>query len=106
MYTDYSRNIIYNERGIPLGSNGGIAEALSRIFEFKLNKHPVFLTARLENGLEWQEMYVFTNIWKKHLCSIILGLDLCYKKTVVFNDDALPSSQANTKIPYLRDEYK
>ena len=37
MYTDYNRTVIFNERGIPVGSNGGIAEALSRIFEFNLN---------------------------------------------------------------------
>jgi hypothetical protein len=35
LYTDYSQKIIYNERGIPLGSNGGISEAMSRIFGFK-----------------------------------------------------------------------
>ena len=37
MYTDYDRKVIFNERGIPLGSNGGISEALSRMFGFNLN---------------------------------------------------------------------
>jgi hypothetical protein len=75
LYTDYSRKIVYNERGIPLGSNGGISEALSRIFGFKLNMTIANSQAIFDNNTgKWSGMagdvsatliYVETN--KKHL---------------------------------------
>jgi hypothetical protein len=36
MFSDFNRDIVYNEQGIPSGSNGGIADALSRIFGFQV----------------------------------------------------------------------
>jgi len=36
MFSDFNRDNVYNEQGIPVGSNGGIADALSRIFGFQV----------------------------------------------------------------------
>ncbi len=36
MYTDWDKNVVFDEQGIPLGSNGGIFKALSSVFGFTL----------------------------------------------------------------------
>ena len=35
IFTDYERNIHYNENGKPLGTNTGVAETLAKVFDFK-----------------------------------------------------------------------
>ena len=36
IYTDFDRNIIYNEKGQPLGSNTGVASTFASLFGFDL----------------------------------------------------------------------
>lgn len=35
IFTDFNRNIIYDDKGLPLGSNSGIASMLSKLFGFE-----------------------------------------------------------------------
>ncbi len=35
IYTDYARNVVYNEKGQPLGANTGIISSLGKVFEFQ-----------------------------------------------------------------------
>ena len=37
MYTGWDNNVVFDEQGIPLGSNGGILRSLSEVFGFTLN---------------------------------------------------------------------
>ena len=36
IFTDYERNVVYNDKGLPLGANTGIASSLSKVFGFQL----------------------------------------------------------------------
>ncbi len=37
LYTGLENDVVYDEKGIPLGSNGGIMHSLSRVFGFNLD---------------------------------------------------------------------
>ena len=37
VYTDWENNVLFDQQGVPLGSNGGILKALSEVFGFSLN---------------------------------------------------------------------
>ncbi len=37
VYTDWDNNVVFDGQGIPLGSNGGIFNDLSKVFGFTLN---------------------------------------------------------------------
>ena len=37
IFTDFERNVHYNDQGLPLGSNTGIALTLGQVFGFKVN---------------------------------------------------------------------
>jgi len=37
LYTNWDNNVVFDEQGIPLGSNGGIMRAISEVFGFNLN---------------------------------------------------------------------
>ena len=37
MFIDFYNNVVYDEQGLPAGSNTGIAKTLSKVFGFKFN---------------------------------------------------------------------
>ena len=37
IYTDYDRNVVYNEKGLPLGANTEIVSSLAKVFGFQLD---------------------------------------------------------------------